>query len=140
MAKKQLKGIPFLGWFMMATGMIFVDRKNKNKALESMDKAADLIKQGRNILIFPEGSISQNGEVGSFKKGAFQLALKSGSEIIPVALKGTDKILSYRSFQINPGAASLAIGSPIRNGDYSSDNLNLFREQVRQKLISLFAK
>jgi len=93
-----------------------------------MDKAADLINQGRNVLIFPEGSRSENGEVGSFKKGAFQLALKSGSEIIPVALKGTDKILSYRSFQINPGTARLAIGYPIGKGDYSSDNLNLFGE------------
>jgi len=139
MAKKQLKKVPFLGWFMMATGMIFVDRKNKNKALKSIDKAAHLIKQGRNVLIFPEGSRSVDGEVGNFKKGAFQLALKSGSDIIPVALEGTDKIWSGKSFRTNPGAARLVIGSPIENGSYSSDNAILLSKQVRQKIISLFA-
>ena len=74
-AKSSLKKIPFLGWFMMATGMIFVERDNRQKSIGSLKKAARLVSRDKKVLVFPEGSRSVDGNVKAFKKGAFHFVL-----------------------------------------------------------------
>ena len=76
-AKKEIKLVPFIGWYMMATGMIFIDRSNRVKAVASLDKAGKLIKNGKDVLLFPEGTRSKTGQIGEFKKGPFYAGIKS---------------------------------------------------------------
>ena len=70
-AKKELKKIPFIGWYVTAAGMIFIDRTNREKAMRSMKKAGTLIRNGRNVITFPEGTRSSNGKLNLFKRGSF---------------------------------------------------------------------
>ena len=69
-AKKELKKIPFIGWYVTAAGMIFIDRTNREKAMQSMKKAGTLIKNGRNVITFPEGTRSSDGKLNLFKRGS----------------------------------------------------------------------
>src|SRR5690606_2843749 len=90
-AKHSLKHIPFLGWYMSMTGMIFVNRNDRRKAFQSLQQAADRIREGASILAFPEGTRSRDGVLLPFKRGPFLLALESGVPVIPVVIDGSGR-------------------------------------------------
>ena len=137
-AKKELKRLPFLGWFMMAAKMIFIDRKNRNKAKESIRQAGVLIKNGQNVVIFPEGTASRDGEIGPFKKGGFHLALQSEVPILPIRIEGTGTIWPRGKFlSLKKGEVKVIIGAPIHYEDYKDMEVGKFAESVRETIISL---
>jgi len=133
-AKKEVKKMPFIGWYMMATGMIFVDRSDRSKAKASMMKAAKLVHKGKDVLMFPEGTRSRNGKLQSFKKGAFILAQNAKVPVIPIALCGTDKVLKTDQFLLSPGKISVHIGQPIKGEELDSTD---FTEKARKEVQSL---
>ncbi|MBL8992890.1 MAG: 1-acyl-sn-glycerol-3-phosphate acyltransferase [Spirochaetia bacterium] len=102
-AKKELFSIPFFGWGIRLLRYIPIDRGNHVSAMESLDKAAAQIRSGISVLLFAEGTRSRDGELQSFKKGSFVLALKSGAPIIPVTISGSiavhhrDRLLRIRT-------------------------------------------
>ena len=134
-AKRQVKRMPFFGLYMMATGMIFIDRSNTKKAIKSMKRAAELIKTGKNVIIFPEGKRSLDNKTGIFKKGAFRLAVDSGADIVPVAINGTDKIWSKKNLKLHPGNVRLAIGNLVPTKEVT--DIVLLTNSVRDKVVSL---
>ncbi|MEC9186574.1 MAG: lysophospholipid acyltransferase family protein, partial [Bacteroidota bacterium] len=87
-AKKEIKQIPFLGWYMSVAGMIFLDRSNHENAMRSMRNAGNEIKKGKNIISFPEGTRSKTNQIGQFKRGSFIIAKEGKIPIVPVAIKG----------------------------------------------------
>lgn len=124
-AKKELKKVPFLGWYMMATGMIFINRGNGKEASQSLKDAAQLIRDGKTVLIFPEGTVSEDGVIKRFKKGGFNIALEAGVEILPVSLKGANVVWpSDSNTSFTKGIVSVNIGKPISLDNYSSQDLN----------------
>ena len=98
---------------MFATGMIFVDRADRSKAKTSMQKAARLVHEGKDVLMFPEGTRSRSGQLQTFKKGAFILAQNAVVPVVPVAISGTEKVLKSDSWLLRPGKISVHIGRPI---------------------------
>lgn len=136
-AKSQLKRLPFVGWYMALTGMIFIDRSNKQRAIASIDKAGDLIRNGKNVIIFPEGRRSLNGAVGPFKRGAFHLALRSNASVIPIAISGTGNVWFKKRFRLNPGPVSVKIGEPISASGYTEQTIQNFVERIRNEVIQL---
>ena len=131
-AKKELKKVPFLGWYMMATGMIFINRGNNKEASQSLKNAAQLIRNGKTVLIFPEGTVSEDGKIKRFKKGGFNIALEAGVEILPVALNGTNKVWPADSnFKFKKGTISVNIGQPISLENYAYNQLNDITKEVQ---------
>jgi 1-acyl-sn-glycerol-3-phosphate acyltransferase len=112
MAKKELKSVPFLGWGMMAVGMIFIDRQNRNAAIQSMDKAGRDIRRGKSIVSFPEGTRSGSNALLPFKKGTFHLAKSQGIHLLPVAISGSEKVLPKHG-KLRSGIIRLKMGTPI---------------------------
>ncbi len=113
-AKKELERIPFFGRAWKTAGHISIDRQNRQKAMESLRLAADLIRRdGGTVIIFPEGTRSPDGELQPFKKGAFQLAVEAGVPIIPTIVEGSVEILGKGSSRIRPGVMDLHFGEPI---------------------------
>ena len=86
-SKIELKWIPFLGWAMQAAGHVFVDRRDHEKAMLSVNKIKDsLLKNPRSILIFPEGSRTNDGRVNQFKTGGLSIGISTKMSIVPVAI------------------------------------------------------
>mgnify|MGYP003643916989 FL=1 len=95
--KKELIWAPVVGWYMWVAGHIFIDRRNKQKAIKSLAKAAQKIKSGKSVVMYAEGTRSKDGKLGVFKKGAFHLAVQSGVAIVPISIKGTFNVWSANS-------------------------------------------
>jgi 1-acyl-sn-glycerol-3-phosphate acyltransferase len=134
LAKEELFKIPILGLAMSKAGYIPIDRRDHRKALVSMNRAAEAIRQGTSIFIFPEGTRSPDGVIGDFKKGGFVLALKSGQPVVPVSISGSYRILPKKSWKIHPGEIRLAIGRPIQAAGSDNRSRDLLMEQVREAI------
>ena len=100
-AKKGLFLIPFIGWNMFVNGYIPIERSRGRSKLQMMDKAADSIRAGNSVLLFPEGTRSQDGKLQPYKTGAFRLALETRSPILPVVLKGTHHAIKKGGLMIH---------------------------------------
>ncbi len=136
-AKKELQKVPFLGWFMIMVGMIFIDRGNKEKAYESMRKAGQLIKNGRNVISFPEGTRNTDGKIKMFKRGSFIMAKAGNVSIVPIAIKGAREVLPSEKNKLRPGLIKLKIGKPISGDQFSKDEVDLFANYVRDQVIEM---
>ncbi|MBT8351297.1 MAG: 1-acyl-sn-glycerol-3-phosphate acyltransferase [Deltaproteobacteria bacterium] len=93
LAKAELFKIPLFGRAMRGCGYISIDRADRKSAFKSLKKAADTIRNGVSVLIFPEGTRSLDGKIRDFKKGGFVLSVDSGVSIIPVIIHGTWSIM-----------------------------------------------
>ncbi len=92
--KKSLKWIPFFGQMYWLTGNILIDRKNTNKALNTIDLAATKIKEtGVSVWLFPEGTRSYGRGLLPFKTGAFRTAIQADVPIVPVCASNTHDIV-----------------------------------------------
>jgi 1-acyl-sn-glycerol-3-phosphate acyltransferase len=130
-AKKQLARIPFFGWVMWAGRFIFIDRKNGVAARRSIEVAGQRIHDGDSVLLFPEGTRTRDGTLGSFKKGGFHLAVKAGVPIVPVALLGTRALMPRGSLLLRSGTMTVIIGEPIATQGLSDEERANLGERVR---------
>ena len=111
--KKELLKIPFFGWGLWATGPIAIDRANRKKALDQViEQGIEKFKEGRYVLIFPEGTRTVYGKKGRYKKGAAQLAIAANVPIVPVA-HNAGKFWSTTSPWIKPGVIDCIFGPAI---------------------------
>ena len=137
-AKKELKRMPFLGWFMMLSGAIFIDRKNTAKAKESLADAAKLIAKGKNVMVFPEGTASKNGQIGEFKKGGFHLSNDANAYILPVRIEGTYHVWpSANKLNMRRGKITVIVGDPIEPEKFDKPQLESKIEFVRNTILNL---
>ena len=120
-----------MGQLMQAAGVIFIDRKNREKAIEAMQPAVDALKGGTSLVIFPEGTRSYSYELGPFKKGAFHLAMQAGVPVIPMVLKNAHDALPRGKALIQPSVVEVCILPPIPTKNWKKKNLNKHIEEVR---------
>ena len=133
-AKKQLKYVPMLGWYMWAAKFVFVDRSNHREAVRSLNEAGEQIRGGISIIVFPEGTRSDDRKVHPFKKGPFALAMKARVPVVPVAIEGSGLLMPKNSWQITPGPITVSIGQPIAPEHFENNRELLIRE-VRDHII-----
>lgn len=134
-AKKELKRVPFLGQYMSAVGHIFIDRGNREKALLSMKLAAEKVKDGKNIISFPEGTRSKTGEISLFKRGAFLLADVGKIPVTPVAIIGAHDVLPSGSYAIKAGTIRVRVLEPIEHETWQSWSIEERATHARQCII-----
>jgi len=100
-AKQSLFYWPFIGWNMWLNGYISITRTRGRSKLMMMDKAANAVRDGNSVMLFPEGTRTRDGNIQPFKTGAFRLALDTKSPILPVAIKGTYSAINKNSLLIH---------------------------------------
>jgi 1-acyl-sn-glycerol-3-phosphate acyltransferase len=139
-AKAELFRIPFLGWSMSRIGYIPIERDSPKKAYRSMLRAAEKVQQGVSVMIFPEGTRSPDGNLQRFKKGVFLIALKSQAPILPIAIRGTGKIMQKGDWRTYPGKVQIIIDPPIETGGISPQEEGELSEHVRNTLMKYLAR
>jgi 1-acyl-sn-glycerol-3-phosphate acyltransferase len=112
-AKKELVRVPVFGWCLVATGQIIVDRGNRERAVASLRSAAERIRGGASVIVFPEGTRSPSGSLRPFKSGPFHLALEAQVPIVPVTVSGSQRITPKGSLQVHSGVVKIVYGTPI---------------------------
>jgi 1-acyl-sn-glycerol-3-phosphate acyltransferase len=121
LAKAELFRIPLFGRAMRGAGYISIDRFDRKSAFASIEEAANRIRQGVSVMIFPEGTRSRDGCLQSFKKGGFVLAVDSKVPVVPLVIRGTQTIMPKGSRLIHPNPVELQICQPIATSDYSRE-------------------
>ena len=136
LAKKELFDVPGFGLAMKRAGYIPVDRANRKKSIQSMAVAADKIRQGASVIIFPEGTRSPDGNLLPFKKGGFMLALQSGAPIVPVAISGSRDLMPKHSLRICGGTVNIRFLPPIETSDLTTADRDRLLEDVFAQISS----
>ncbi len=131
LAKMELFKIPIFGHAMRKAGYISIDRNNRESAIQSLEVAAEKIRNGVSVLIFPEGTRSRDGKIQPFKKGGFVMAIDSGVPIVPVIISGARSIMTKGKFRVNPGRIRMSIQQPIDTTTYSRDTKEALMQHVR---------
>src|ERR1043166_9277083 len=134
MAKVSLFKIPIFGWALGRAGFIPIDRKNRRTAVKSFDLAAERIRKGNTIVVFPEEGRSRNREMRPFQRGGFLLALKSELPILPLAVDGTYDVYRVGAKRITPGVVTIKVGDPIATAGRSVREKEQLAEQSRSQI------
>ena len=113
LARDGLWKIPFIGWHISRAGHLPVNRENPRRAARNIAFAAQKVREGRSILVFPEGGRRRGDSMRRFKTGAAHIAIKAGVPIVPIAISGTGAILPPGSYHLRPGLAEIRLGRPI---------------------------
>ncbi|HKS23707.1 MAG TPA: lysophospholipid acyltransferase family protein [Thermoanaerobaculia bacterium] len=134
MAKISLFKIPIFGWALGRAGFIPIDRKNRRTAVKSFDLAAERIRKGNTIVVFPEEGRSRNRQMRPFQRGGFLLALKSELPILPLAIDGTYDVYRVGAKRITPGRVTIKVGEPITTAGRSVREKEQLAEQSRAQI------
>ena len=135
-SKKSLFKIPVLGWMIKMAGHLSIDRKKKT-AIKRLDNLVEPLKDGITVMIFPEGTRSLDGELKSFRNGAFLLAEKHNFRLQPIVTEGTRQLLPSHSWVFEPSQPiQVHVLDPIEPENYSSvsELRNATHEAMKNKL------
>lgn len=112
--KREMAGVPFVGWYAQVTGMLFIDREDRRAGPRLRRDAAVMLRHGDSLCLFPEGTRSRSGAVAPFKAGALQSAIDAGVDVLPVAIEGAGAVLPADGFfRVRPGCIRVRFGSPL---------------------------
>ena len=129
--KYELKD-SFVGQACVSAGHIFIDRSNPVAAKNSLSQAAEQLKNGNSVVIFPEGTRTRTGKIGKFKRGAFLLAMELKLPIVPITLKGSFERLKMRTFMIRPGTITMTVHTPVDVTQYGTDESSTLLHNVQE--------
>jgi 1-acyl-sn-glycerol-3-phosphate acyltransferase len=119
--KKELMNIPILGRAMRMAKFVPVERGNRREAaMASVEAAAEALRSGLHIIVYPEGTRSPDGRLSTFKKGPFFLAQETQAPIVPIALSGTQTMMRKGSYAITPGLARIQVLPIIEPSNYGT--------------------
>jgi len=134
--KQELFKIPVFGWYLKKSGYLSIDREAGIKAMRTLTRAKQLINEGGNILVFPEGTRTLDGSVGEFKRGSLLLASGTSALVVPIAIKGSFEIILKGSALLHPSKVKMSIGKPIKinkeklNKEKQEEILNRVRNRI----------
>jgi 1-acyl-sn-glycerol-3-phosphate acyltransferase len=136
-AKRTLFQIPLFGWAMAAAGFVSVDRKDRSSARETFAAAADKLKRGISVLLFPEGTRGEGAVLLPFQRGGFLLALRSGLPIVPVGIRGTRAVRGKSDLMIHPQTVEVRYGAPLDPAAYGLRRKRELTAEVRRRIAEL---
>ena len=113
-----------------------MDRKDMKKSLETILAGIKLLKEGKSLVVFPEGTRSRCDEVGEFKQGSFKLATKSNVPIVPVTIDGTYKIMEGNNYIIKPAEVNVYIHEPIFMESLDKEGKAMLPQTVKDIIVN----
>ena len=135
LVKQEFFRVPVMGAGMIARGFIPVDRRNRERAIASVERAVASLKAGNSFVAFPEGTRSPDGRLQAFKKGLFVMAIKAGALIVPISISGAAKIMPKGKFVIRPGRVRLTIHPPIPTEMFTLEQRQELMDLTRQAIL-----
>jgi putative phosphoserine phosphatase/1-acylglycerol-3-phosphate O-acyltransferase len=135
--KMELKRNPIFGPIFGAAGVVFIDRSNRDKAIEAMQPAVEALRQGMSLVIAPEGTRSTTPRLGRFKKGAFHMAMQAGVPIVPIVFRNVLDALPKNALIVRPASIEAVVLPPIDTSEWTTDNLDEEIAAIRKMYIDV---
>lgn len=134
--KKELAKVPLVGFACKCCGFIYINRTGKSSIAESMNKADDTLRQHKSLAIFAEGTRTRNGRLGTFKRGAFKLAVEQNLPIVPISLNGCYEAMPKGRYLVKRHPLKLIVHQPIVPDLNDPNAMETLREATRQAILS----
>ena len=138
--KAELRKFPIMGTVFDVGGFVAVDRADREKAIASIARGSDSLREGNSFLIFPEGTRSRTGDLLPFKKGGFIMAIEAQVPIVPVAIQGGRDAMRKGSAFVRPVNVSVRLGKPVPTAGLTLDDRDALIDQVRGEVQKLLAQ
>ncbi|RJP21064.1 MAG: 1-acyl-sn-glycerol-3-phosphate acyltransferase [Deltaproteobacteria bacterium] len=135
-AKRELGEIPLFGKAMAEAGNLFIDRDDPRDAVQMLRDASSRLQRGQLLVVFPEGTRSDDGSIGEFKPGAFYLAQKSGAPVVPVHIDGGCLALPKGSFRFRRVPLSVWVLPPLTVDEGAGGSKERIAASVRERIVS----
>jgi 1-acyl-sn-glycerol-3-phosphate acyltransferase len=135
-AKKELFRIPIMGQGLPLGNVIPIDRRNREAAIESTKRGAEIVRRGRSVAAYPEGTRSVNGKIKEFKKGVFFMAMEAGVPIVPVIINDTRLVMRKGTAYCFPHDVYIELLPPISTKGHTNENLEELITTVRAEFLS----
>ena len=133
-AKRELTWVPFFGWALGLSDQIVIDRADRAKSVRSLQRAAERVRNGISVIVFPEGTRSPTGRMREFKSGGFHLAIEAQVPILPATISGSFHLIPKRSLKVHSGTIKVVYGAPIPTRGMKVDDRFELKEYVRAAL------
>jgi 1-acyl-sn-glycerol-3-phosphate acyltransferase len=133
-AKAELFKVPIFGGGMRAVGMIEIQRENRKAAFGAYEVAAERIRAGNSVVVFPEGTRGHEYPLRPFKKGPFVLAIAAGAPIVPIIVHGTIEIMPKGSLWVHPGTIDIHLLEPVSTTGVDYDHREALMQTVRTRM------
>lgn len=128
MMKSGLRKFPVVGFSCAAAGHIFVDNSSSAAIRKTMAKAERTLQHGMSVVVFPEGSRSFTGKMGTFHKGAYRLSLEFHLPVVPITIDGAFDVMPRTSFLPKWGTINVTIHKPVAPPIDEADRNRVIRE------------
>ena len=136
-SKIEVFKIPIVGWEMRMVKYIELVRGNKASVVKMMESCVESLQEGISVVIFPEGTRSLTGEIGKFKPGAFQIAVKTDKPLLPVLIDGTGDILPKKGFLFGSRiVVRIRVLDPIFPGNFKTGDPDELAAMVQAQMVS----
>ena len=134
LAKRELGGILLLGKAMAAAENLFIDREDPRDAVRMLREAGARLRDGRLVVVFPEGTRSGDGSIGEFRPGAFYLAQKSGAPVVPVYIDGGYRAIPKGGFRVRSAELLVRVLPPLSPGEGAGGSKERIAAAVRARI------
>jgi len=123
--KQEIRDMPVVGRVLEFCGVVLIDRKNTESAIEQMTPLVDAMRvEGKSVAMSPEGTRSVTPTLAPFKKGAFHLAMQAGVPIVPVVIHNSGDVQPKGDVLYHPGTVRVEVLPPIETTDWSADSID----------------
>jgi len=135
LAKKELSKVPILGWASWIAGCVYIDRTKGLHDDTAIRSVREAIRRKNLIIIFPEGTRSQDGQLLPFKRGAFMLAIQSGSPLYLMTICGSHELLPKSHNRIRSGKIGVFLGPVLNTEGLSEQSRFVLSKKVRSEML-----
>ncbi|WP_409330882.1 HAD-IB family hydrolase [Trujillonella humicola] len=137
--KKELGKSPLSAFLAWALDAALIDRSDSASAVEALRPVTERLARGISVSMSPEGTRSESGEIGEFKKGAFRMAMQAGVPVVPVVLRNADVLGSRNSATLRAGTVDIAVLPPVPTADWTLEDLPERIEEIRRSFLATLA-
>lgn len=134
LAAADLFRVPLLASAMRAIGTLPIDRRDHDRATDQLDRMTARGAAGGpdDLVVFAEGGIAPPGRMLPFKTGAFVLAIRAARPVLPVAIRGSDRVLApHGRLLVRPGVVTVEFLDPVATVGLTIDDRHVLRDHVQ---------
>jgi 1-acyl-sn-glycerol-3-phosphate acyltransferase len=110
---RKLFKVPIIGHHITQAGFISLDRKDRKRSIQTIHKVIDLLGKNESFVIFPEGKLTTDGNIGEFGRGTSIIIQRSRKPVVPILIDGTFEALPKGAWRIKSGKVTVKVGSPV---------------------------